>query len=95
LTPSYLSPAGVWRLPSGKHTSILTEFQTKDNKKIKKLTTDFTDFTDLLATKRHKKHKHFLDHEEHEERLKNKFIVRRKMATKRHRRISGKQGIRM
>jgi len=37
----------------------------------------------FLATKRHKKYKHFLDHEEHEERLKNKFIVRRNIATKR------------
>ena len=44
-----------------------------------------------MGIKRHKKHKHFLDHEEHEERLKNKFIVRRKMAAKRHRRISGEQ----
>jgi hypothetical protein len=44
LTPSYLSPAGVpskagsatSSLPSGKHTSILTGFQTEVNKKIKK-----------------------------------------------------------
>ena len=30
------SPAGVWRLPSGKHTGILTDVETKVNKKIKK-----------------------------------------------------------
>jgi len=37
------SPTGGLRLPAGKHTSILTDFQTKDNKKNKKnslLTTD-------------------------------------------------------
>jgi len=34
----------------------------------------------------HEGDKHFLDHEEHEERLKNKFIVRRKMGTKKHKR---------
>jgi hypothetical protein len=28
------SPAGVLRLPAGKHAGILTEFQTKVNKKI-------------------------------------------------------------
>jgi hypothetical protein len=35
--------------------------------------------TDLVLAA--KKHKRFLDHEEHEERLKNKFIVRRKIDT--------------
>ena len=49
-----------------------------------------TDFQTKVNKKTRKKHKHFLDHEDHEERLKNKFIVRRKMATKRHKSHKGK-----
>jgi hypothetical protein len=30
------SPTGGLRLPAGKHAGILTDFQTKDNKKINK-----------------------------------------------------------
>jgi len=35
-SPLKLSPAGVWRLPLSKHTSILTYYQTKVNKKMTK-----------------------------------------------------------
>ena len=35
-SPLNPSPTGGLRLPAGKHTSILTEFQTKVNKKMKK-----------------------------------------------------------
>jgi hypothetical protein len=35
-SPLNPSPAGGLRLPAGKYTGILTEFQTKDNKKMKK-----------------------------------------------------------
>jgi hypothetical protein len=35
-SPLKLSPTGGLRLPAGKHASILTDFQTKVNKKIKK-----------------------------------------------------------
>ena len=35
-SPLKPASAGGFRLPAGKHTGILTEFQTKDKKKIKK-----------------------------------------------------------
>ena len=35
------SPTGGFRLSAGKHTSILTDFQTKVNKKMKKKCTFF------------------------------------------------------
>jgi hypothetical protein len=35
-SPQNLSPAGDLRLPAGKHASILTGFQTKGKKKMKK-----------------------------------------------------------
>ena len=36
-SPLNPAPTGVLRLPAGKHESILTEFQTKDNKKNMKI----------------------------------------------------------
>jgi hypothetical protein len=33
-SPLKLAPTGVLRLPAGKHTGILTELQTKVNKKM-------------------------------------------------------------
>jgi hypothetical protein len=35
-SPLYPAPTGGLRLPAGKHTGILTDFQTIDNKKITK-----------------------------------------------------------
>jgi hypothetical protein len=32
-SPLYLAPTGGLRLPAGKHKGILTDFQTKVNKK--------------------------------------------------------------
>ena len=42
-SPLYLSPTGGLRLPAGKHRGILTDFQTKDKKKIKKLTAEIAE----------------------------------------------------
>jgi len=38
-------PAGFLRLPSGKHTSILTYYQTEINKKMKKFIAEIAEFT--------------------------------------------------
>ena len=55
------SPTGGLRLPAGKHTSILTDFQTMVKKKIKKLDriTGFFNHegTKNIATKKYKMHK--------------------------------------
>jgi len=37
-SPLYPAPTGVLRLPAGKHKIILTDYQTKVNKKMKKCT---------------------------------------------------------
>ena len=57
-SPLNPSPTGVWRLPAGKHTSILTYLQTIVNKKNKKnKKNQRRGRGGFLATKRHKTHK--------------------------------------
>jgi len=43
-SPLYPAPAGGLRSPAGEHTCILTDFQTKANKKVKKITTENAEF---------------------------------------------------
>jgi len=44
------SPAGGLRLPAGKHTSILTDLQTKDKEKIKRIQNSEVRFEIFLST---------------------------------------------
>jgi hypothetical protein len=49
-SPLYLSPTGGLRLPVGKHASILTDYHTLVNKKMKKISPDLlaTESTELI-----------------------------------------------